>query len=217
MLPEKQVTVFFALDGQHFLDNEDFVKKEELKFGDVISTIFLSPITQQRCYLRGLILEELLGLVEYPVSAIFGEGTDKFNRKNTMIWIGTKGNITPLHYDRCHGILCQLKGSKRLTFFRPKDTRCLYQRPTHSPGSHTTFLTLEKFFDDSEEVRKAELLKFPKVARAKPYSVLLKEGECLYIPPGWWHQVEHLENSISITLAWDLDFSIGESVPLNML
>jgi len=131
------------------------------------------------------------------------------------MWIGTKGNVTPIHYDRCHGILCQLKGSKVVTLIRPKDTRCIYQKSPETGRAHTTYLNLEKFFDPV--TCKQELEKYPKVARAKPYQLTLNQGECLYIPPGWWHHVVHVDNSISVTLAWDIDFVIDKTVPVNMM
>ncbi|OYD96075.1 hypothetical protein CDG77_09285 [Nostoc sp. 'Peltigera membranacea cyanobiont' 213] len=36
-------------------------------------------------------------------------------------------------------------------------------------------------------------------AKAKPIEIILKTGEIIYFPPGWWHQLENLENSISVS------------------
>ncbi len=46
--------------------------------------------------------------------------------------------------------------------------------------------------------------KFPLLASAQPRVTDLNAGEILYIPPGHWHEVETLENSISVTIPWDL-------------
>jgi len=212
---EKQVEVYFAKDGTHFLNDDLVVERVNMEFGTVMRKIFTEneKEDQTRCYLSGLLLEELATHVTYPTQTIFGKQPEKFTKKNTMIWIGTKGNITPLHFDRCHGILCQLKGSKDITIFRPKDTRNLYPKSPDTGRSHTTHLNVEKFFNT--ESCHQELLKYPKVSRAKPYKVTLNQGECIYIPPGWWHHVVHNDNSISLTLSWDIDFSLAQSSSMN--
>jgi len=211
--PEKIIEVFVAKDGTHFLDDNLVVERVNMEFGSALESIMNVKDDQPRLYFRDIIIEELMDHVHYP-DVLFGYQTHTFNKKNTMLWIGSKGNITPLHYDRCHGILCQLKGTKTLTLFRPKDTRYLYQKSAETGRSHTTHLIVERLID--EKTSQSELQKFQKVKRAKPYTFILNEGECIYIPPGWWHHVVHNDNSISVTLAWDLQLSV-DTVPINML
>eukprot|EP01126_Amoeba_proteus_P060626 TRINITY_DN8041_c0_g1_i1.p1 TRINITY_DN8041_c0_g1~~TRINITY_DN8041_c0_g1_i1.p1 ORF type:complete len:173 (+),score=31.23 TRINITY_DN8041_c0_g1_i1:562-1080(+) len=169
-------------------------------------------------YLRQNIFHELAPNIVYPRDLVFGPQPELFRKhfseKNSMIWIGTKGNITPLHYDRCHGFLCQLKGSKKLTLFKPKDTNNIYQVSPETGCSHTSRLCVEALFDPPR--REQELRKFPKASRVKPRYCFLQEGDCIYIPPGWWHHVEHITNSISVTLAWDIDLGIDKVIPPNM-
>lgn len=212
---ETPVTVLLPKDGIHFLEDPEVVDRETIPFGTFIHKVFQQQ-DPNRCYLRPIMFEELAPNIVYPTKMVFGDNPGQYSKfwskSLSMIWIGTKGNITPLHYDRCHGILCQLHGSKRVTFFRPKDTRSLYQRTAESGFSHTSRLCVEKLMnpDTVEE----ELRKFPNAARAKPYTCMLKQGDCVYIPPGYWHTVEHLENSVSITLAWDMDKM--DPIPPNM-
>lgn len=40
--------------------------------------------------------------------------------------VGSAGCITPLHFDAWHGILCQVRGRKRVTLFSPEDTNNIY-------------------------------------------------------------------------------------------
>jgi hypothetical protein len=44
------------------------------------------------------------------------------------VWMGSGGNITPFHYDLCHGFLVQILGEKTFTLVAPEDFRCMYQR-----------------------------------------------------------------------------------------
>ena len=54
-----------------------------------------------------------------------------FKDDNCGVWLGTAGNVTPLHYDLCHGFIVQVLGTKTVTYFEPDDYRCMYQRKEH--------------------------------------------------------------------------------------
>jgi len=55
----------------------------------------------------------------------------------------------------------------------------------------------------TETKRQAQLLQFPLFASAKYTEGILSPGECLYIPPGWWHYVQSLSVSCSVSFWWD--------------
>lgn len=44
---------------------------------------------------------------------------------------------------------------------------------------------------------------WPGFAEAEYVETVLKEGECLYIPAGWWHYVRGLQAGISVSFWWD--------------
>ncbi|KAJ1631912.1 hypothetical protein T492DRAFT_992349 [Pavlovales sp. CCMP2436] len=48
--------------------------------------------------------------------------------KNAGIWLGSDANVTPFHYDLCHGFLVQVLGTKTFTFVEPPQWRCMYPR-----------------------------------------------------------------------------------------
>lgn len=129
------------------------------------------------------------------------EFANKVFRRDTMqLWVGTRGNITPLHYDRNHGLLVQILGEKSVILFSHEDSRALYPFPSHSPKSHLSRINFRKVEDE------AELLHFfPKFSRAQPYSCVISPGDILYIPPFWWHDVTSQDDCVSVTLPWDLN------------
>ena len=51
------------------------------------------------------------------------------------IWIGDNGLCTPLHYDKGHGLLTQIRGTKRVTIFPPSDFQAMVALPTTHPGA----------------------------------------------------------------------------------
>ena len=121
-------------------------------------------------------------------------------RSHMQLWLGTSGNVTPLHYDRNHGLLAQIVGSKQVDLFSHEDTPFLY--PDRSLR-HTSLINLREF--DLPRRREAVLKEFPKFEEATRYRVTLEPGELLYIPPFYWHDVTSLDSCLSITFPWDLE------------
>lgn len=52
---------------------------------------------------------------------------------------------------------------------------------------------------DREELDKT----FPLFGEARYVETVLEEGECLYIPVGWWHYVRSLSVSFSVSFWWN--------------
>lgn len=44
---------------------------------------------------------------------------------------------------------------------------------------------------------------WPGFLEAEYVETVLKEGECLYIPVGWWHYVRGLKAGVSVSFWWD--------------
>jgi hypothetical protein len=118
--------------------------------------------------------------------------------RGSGLWIGHKGNLTPLHYDTWHGCLAQLSGRKRVTLISPQQTSKIYQE---SPWSLKSFSTrLPQNSKDADEIQ------FPKARQLRRLELVLEPGQLLYIPPYWWHEVESLDNSISLAVRYHLGF-----------
>eukprot|EP01129_Flabellula_baltica_P003889 TRINITY_DN13623_c0_g1_i1.p1 TRINITY_DN13623_c0_g1~~TRINITY_DN13623_c0_g1_i1.p1 ORF type:complete len:458 (-),score=96.08 TRINITY_DN13623_c0_g1_i1:12-1364(-) len=108
-------------------------------------------------------------------------------KQNINFWFGQKGVVAALHYDDYGNINTQLKGSKKWTLFSPKEHRRLFFYPFLHPHQAQSQVNLEKITPA-----------FANALNAKPITVILKEGETLYLPPLWLHQVEVLETSINV-------------------
>jgi len=119
----------------------------------------------------------------------------------TNLWVGKGGTTSPLHYDDYENILCQLKGEKTLVLFPPMDTFHLYYT-TRVKGEMKYVYpdTFERVplreggnkavFGSSVFLDQPDLERHPEVVKAVPYRVSLKEGECLYLPAYWHHEVK---------------------------
>ncbi|XP_065361023.1 bifunctional peptidase and arginyl-hydroxylase JMJD5 [Calliphora vicina] len=106
-------------------------------------------------------------------------------------WLGPKGTISPLHYDPKHNLLCQVFGSKSIILASPEDTHYLYPHES-------------EFLQNTSQIdaNNLDVEKFPLVEKVKFYSLTLQPGDCLYMPPKWWHYVQSNSPSFSVSFWW---------------
>ena len=108
-------------------------------------------------------------------------------------WLGPAGTLSPLHFDRSHNLLAQVVGSKYIRLYEPRHSACLYP---HESGPHQ----VSSRIIDPDDADVAS--RFPRFCEAPYVDLVLRAGECLYIPPGWWHMVEAREMSFSVSFWW---------------
>lgn len=108
------------------------------------------------------------------------------------IWFGPWGTVSPLHFDKKHNLLAQVAGTKRLLLADPTDSEDVYPFEGEML-SNTSQVDLEN----------VDELQFPNIKNVSFHEIILNSGEMLYIPPGWWHHVRALSNSISISFWWE--------------
>ncbi len=114
-------------------------------------------------------------------------------------WLGPAGTVSPLHTDPYHNILCQVVGKKYVRLYSPAETENVYPRGLESGGVDMSNTSLVDVKDDPLE-RNGE---FPLFHKAQYVETILDEGECLYIPVGWWHYIRSLTVSFSVSFWWN--------------
>ena len=100
-------------------------------------------------------------------------------------WLGPKGTITGFHFDYADGLLAQVCGQKFVQLVSPQQSPCMYPSTKFDYGSKLCRADSRQF--DPQE--------FPRFAEVRMQVSHLNPGQMLYIPHGWWHQVESLSAS----------------------
>lgn len=115
------------------------------------------------------------------------------------LWMNIDRSQSTLHYDANHNLLLVLQGSKTIYLFSPELTSVIEPKSIFCESPNHSNLPFMRIKEISEE-----LLKDSKYER-KGFVITVNPGEAIFIPEGWWHQVE----STKYTVALNYWFSSG--------
>lgn len=103
--------------------------------------------------------------------------------------MGGPGSSFPvMHYDLEHAnaVITQIYGAKEFYLFPPQDTPKVYPQPGQANWSQV------------KRPHDPDLQRFPLMAETTPHTTVLKPGQSIFIPTGWWHAARPLSLSISV-------------------
>jgi hypothetical protein len=109
-------------------------------------------------------------------------------------WMNRAQSRSSTHYDPHHNILCVVAGQKEVTLWPPSACRLLYPMPIYGEASNHSAVSLEN----------PDLSVHARAKHMKEYSekVILNPGDALFIPEGWFHQVDSSDLTIAVNFWW---------------
>lgn len=113
-----------------------------------------------------------------------------------FVYLGPKHTCTRMHADvlRSYSWSSNVCGRKRWYLVRPEHTHLLYDVFGRVLCPHLHF--------DLENALNAVLFPGLKFARKVAFEVIQETGETIFVPSGWHHTVENLEDTLSINHNW---------------
>jgi lysine-specific demethylase 8/hypoxia-inducible factor 1-alpha inhibitor (HIF hydroxylase) len=119
------------------------------------------------------------------------------------MYMGPGGHRSGLHYDSVDGTLMQLHGTKKVVMFPSSQTYNLYPFPVYL---HLRYGLKMRSWFSRVSLENPDFVSFPKFKEAlqHKHEVLLNQGETLFIPAGWWHEVTALGDDMvcSVNRFW---------------
>lgn len=103
------------------------------------------------------------------------------NRDFVNIWINHRGQFGRAHFDELENFNLQLAGAKRFVLAPPNRRNYYVRSLLKGFGHHSAFANMLE----------VDIARFPRFAGeiAKLQEAVVRPGQMLYIPIGWWHQV----------------------------
>lgn len=157
----------------------------EMKLNDYLELLKTKP-TDLRVFFYNILerMPELAHDFEFPDLGL------KFFKKLPVLFFGGKGSKVLAHYDMdlADIIHVHFHGTKSVTLFTPNQTKYLYRVPF---SVHNL---------ESIDMDRPDFKKYPALKNLKGIEVLMKHGDALYMPSGYWHYIKYLDGGFSITL-----------------
>lgn len=126
------------------------------------------------------------------------------------IWIGN-ATIVQTHFDLNDNIACVLAGRRRFTLFPPDQIGNLYVGPLDFTisGPPVSMVALNA----------PDFARFPRFAEAQAAAQVaeLEPGDAIFIPYGWWHQVEALSAFNMLLNYWWNDHKPAHGAPFDAM
>ena len=154
-----------------------------MSFGEYLTLLQRGPM-EYRIFLWNIFKHAPELMQDFAMPTIM----DGFFNDYPFMFFGGKGSYTAMHYDidLSHVFLNQIEGRKRVVLFAPEQSRFLYQHP----------YTVASYVD----INNPDYVRYPALARAEGYEVVLHPGESLFMPSGYWHYIEYVDGGYSISL-----------------
>lgn len=145
------------------------------------------------------------------------------------LWIGNDLSETSFHKDHYENLYAVVTGEKHFLLLPPTDVHRMYIREypaaqyvyseeteefelkLENPTRHVPWCSVNPYSLPKE--KKKEMTKFPLYYNGpKPFEVIVKAGEILYLPSMWFHHVRQTADNRELTIAvnywYDMQFDI---------
>ena len=148
--------------------------------------------------------------------------------ESTNLWMSGNsdgGEVSTCHFDMSDNLLLVIEGQKTVTLIPPADTPLVYPfQPAdglgafESPYSSIADLSLAATAPGAPAAERINH-EYPRLAKARRFTVTLKPGDVLLIPRLWWHQVANVRGkpSTSINFWFRNAYSYSDAMAREMI
>ncbi|KAG5587232.1 hypothetical protein H5410_047666 [Solanum commersonii] len=178
----------FLESQKHSLAVSD-TEQTDLHFGEAPQQFYLAQVPILNFEKKEQMQLECLGEdIQTPVPL------ETKSLSSVNLWMNSMKARSSTHYDPHHNLLCIVSGCKEVTLWPPSATPYLYPLPLYGEASNHSSVTLEE----------PDLSLYPRATCLSDFSqkVVLHAGDALFIPEGWFHQVDSEVLTIAVNFWW---------------
>lgn len=194
-------------EGKEYEQQQENVQKQQQEQTEQAEVAYLAQNELFPQVLNDIPIPHFCENGEYNV----GEG----KLYHTMLWMGPRNTVSPLHFDPLDNLLMQVVGWKRVLLFPPDNHSGDAEEDNNQgernneygsdkPTWHYAGTKGNQYNTSAVDIENPDHVKFPnfKDLAPTPYECILGPGDGLYIPKKWWHHVRSLEMSVSANVWW---------------
>jgi hypothetical protein len=113
-------------------------------------------------------------------------------------WMNSAEARSSTHYDPHHNLLCVVSGRKKVVLWPPSASPSLYPMPIYGEASNHSSVGLEN----------PNLSDYPRAEHSLKQSqeITLNAGDAVFIPEGWFHQVDSDELTVAVNFWWQSNY-----------
>lgn len=183
---EVEVEVQFNRESNPLFEREKDKHKKMMRMKDYVDLVMTGGKTNDYYmvpYNANFLRPELQPL--FNDIEIFSEYLDPSQiYGKVFFWFGPEGTITPLHHDPGNIFLAQVYGRKRIRLVSPNQKHLIYNYSS---------------VYSEVDILNPDYHKYPRFKEVKVIDLILEPGDVIFLPIGWWHHVESLDISISVS------------------
>lgn len=118
------------------------------------------------------------------------------------LWLGTSPTYTPLHKDPNPNFFVQLAGNKLVRLFKPLVGRKIFYSVREQIGSPAseTFRGEEMMMGSEREMLERAVWDCSPFTEG--FEVMVRPGDALFIPKGWWHSIKSVNTDVTASVNW---------------
>ncbi|XP_045833668.1 uncharacterized protein LOC123924744 [Trifolium pratense] len=178
------------LDGDHCVASQtDHTQHDFSSLEDVPDQIYLAQVSimnndRQEKVQLGTLMED----IQTPPIL----GAKELSSIN--LWMNNAQSRSSTHYDPHQNLLCIVSGRKQVVLWPPSASPSLYPMPIYGEASNHSSVALEN----------PDYSIYPRAECSMEFGqkVVLEAGDALFIPEGWFHQVDSNDLTIAINFWW---------------
>lgn len=181
----------------------DFAYRDQtVNFGNALRDILESDATKPAPYLRECYLSDVLPELMDEVQPLPDAAQNRLRSALVpglghvarlglpeLLVAGPGTHFPNLHWDmqHTHAFIMQLTGEKTFWLYAPDQSQYLYPR-----GDRPNLSAIDDF-------GAVDAVRWPLFAQARGIEVVVKPGELVFVPSGWWHCTKVEEISVAVT------------------